>query len=225
VKNVAKEHIKKEESEEEKKAQIEQIKKITKEAVKEINNLTKLVIEQSNALIEKISNNNNSLNEDEIFFKEFLKESEEQKARYEPIHFNILCDGCKMNPIRGNRYKCKGCPDFDFCEKCYQQNKDTHGHEFKKIEKLSVVNIFEHTNNDYNKRENVHMGVKCNRCGFSPIIGWRFKCSICENYNLCEDCEESSGYKHGHPLIKIYNSKMQKQFDDYYLKLNNYEEK
>ena len=230
VKNVAKEHIKKEETEEEKKVQIEQIKKITKEAIKEINNLTKLVIEQSNALIEKISNNNSFKDKDNdvILFKEFKKEQEEQKEqkeKKEPIHFNILCDGCKMNPIRGNRYKCIGCPDFDFCENCYQKNKDSHGHEFKKIEKLSFTNIFEYKNNDYNKRENVHMGVKCNRCGSNPIIGWRFKCSICENYNLCEKCEENSGYEHGHPLIKIYNSKMQKQFDDYYLKLNNYEEK
>ena len=230
VKNVAKEHIKKEETEEEKKVQIEQIKKITKEAIKEINNLTKLVIEQSNALIEKISNNNSFKDKDNdvILFKEFKKEQEEQKEqkeKKEPIHFNILCDGCKMNPIRGNRYKCIGCPDFDFCENCYLKNKDSHGHEFKKIEKLSFTNIFEYKNNDYNKRENVHMGVKCNRCGSNPIIGWRFKCSICENYNLCEKCEENSGYEHGHPLIKIYNSKMQKQFDDYYLKLNNYEEK
>ena len=227
VKNVAKEHIKKEETEEEKKVQIEQIKKITKEAIKEINNLTKLVIEQSNALIEKISNNNSFKDKDNdvILFKEFKKEQEEQKEKKESIHFNILCDGCKMNPIRGNRYKCIGCPDFDFCENCYQKNKDSHGHEFKKIEKLSFTNIFEYKNNDYNKRENVHMGVKCNRCGSNPIIGWRFKCSICENYNLCEKCEENSGYEHGHPLIKIYNSKMQKQFDDYYLKLNNYEEK
>ena len=230
VKNVAKEHIKKEETEEEKKVQIEQIKKITKEAIKEINNLTKLVIEQSNALIEKISNNNSFKDKDNdvILFKEFKKEQEEQKEqkeKKEPIHFNILCDGCKMNPIRGNRYKCIDCPDFDFCENCYQKNKDSHGHEFKKIEKLSFTNIFEYKNNDYNKRENVHMGVKCNRCGSNPIIGWRFKCSICENYNLCEKCEENSGYEHGHPLIKIYNSKMQKKFDDYYLKLNNYEEK
>ena len=230
VKNVAKEHIKKEETEEEKKVQIEQIKKITKEAIKEINNLTKLVIEQSNALIEKICNNNSFKDKDNdvILFKEFKKEQEEQKEqkeKKEPIHFNILCDGCKMNPIRGNRYKCIGCPDFDFCENCYQKNKDTHGHEFKKIEKLSFTNIFEYKNNDYNKRENVHMGVKCNRCGSNPIIGWRFKCSICENYNLCEKCEENSGYEHGHPLIKIYNPKMQKKFDDYYLKLNNYEEK
>jgi len=233
VKNVAIEHIKNEKSEDikdkvkEKKAQIEQIKKITKEAIKEINNLTKLVIEQSNALIEKIISNTEIKNskDDDILLKSTKKEQKEQKVQKGPIHFNVLCDGCKMNPIRGNRYKCKGCPDFDFCENCYQKNKDTHGHEFKKIEKLGIPNILEFKKKDYCKKDNVHIGVKCNECGSDPITGCRFKCSICKNYNLCEDCEERSGCKHGHPLIKIYNSKMQKDFDDYYLKLNNYEEK
>ena len=233
VKNVAIEHIKNEKSEDikdkvkEKKAQIEQIKKITKEAIKEINNLTKLVIEQSNALIEKIISNTEIKNskDDDILLKSTKKEQKEQKVQKGPIHFNVLCDGCKMNPIRGNRYKCKGCPDFDFCENCYQKNKDTHGHEFKKIEKLGIPNILEFKKKDYCKRDNVHIGVRCNECGSDPITGCRFKCSICENYNLCDDCEERSGCKHGHPLIKIYNSKMQKDFDDYYLKLNNYEEK
>ena len=212
VKSVAIDHIKKEVSEDikekvkEKKAQIEQIKKITKEAIKEINSLTKLVIEQSNALIEKISNNIKIDNDDdETVLKSTKKEQKDQKEKKGPIHFNVLCDGCKMNPIRGNRYKCKGCPDFDFCENCYQKNKDSHGHEFKKIEKLSIPNILEHKNKDCHKRNNVHMGVRCDGCGLDPITGSRFKCSICENYDLCENCEESLGFKHGHPLIKIYN--------------------
>ena len=59
------------------------------------------------------------------------------KQKISPIHFHVQCDGCKMNPLRGNRYKCKGCPDFDFCESCYQKNNESHAHshEFKLIEK------------------------------------------------------------------------------------------
>ena len=63
----------------------------------------------------------------------------------------------------------------------------------------------------------------CDGCGMLPIEGYRYKCSICEDYNLCENCEERIGKKHDHPFIKIYYSIMLNQFNDNYLKLNTYQ--
>lgn len=141
AKNLAKEYIKEEKGKEE---QIEQIKKVTKEAIEEINNLTKLVMEESNALIEKINKNiiktNNNNDDNDIFLKEFLIEQKEQNERKGPedIHYNIICHGCKMNPIKGNRYKNKGFySDFDACENCYQKIKNNPFNKFIKIEKKS----------------------------------------------------------------------------------------
>ena len=232
VKQVAIDHITKDspkkedkEKEKEKKIQIEKIKKITKEAVKEINRLTKLVIDQSNALIEKINNpecNNLLSNDDNIILKGSKKENEKAKKK-EGIHFHVTCDGCKMDPIRGNRYKCKQCPNFDFCEKCYEKNKEAHGHEFTKIERPKNTQRMGHKKKDYAGRGILHKGVRCEGCGLEPMVGWRFKCSICDDYNLCENCEERIGSQHNHPLIKLYYSMMQNTFDDYYLKMNNYE--
>ena len=37
---------------------------------------------------------------------------------------------------------------------------------------------------------NVHTGVTCDECGQKPIIGHRFKCSSCDNYDLCNTCHE-----------------------------------
>lgn len=34
----------------------------------------------------------------------------------------------------------------------------------------------------------IHIGIKCNNCNINPIKGARYKCTICECYNLCEDC-------------------------------------
>jgi hypothetical protein len=36
----------------------------------------------------------------------------------EMIHPNIICDGCGMEPLRGIRYKCTVCSDFDLCGDC-----------------------------------------------------------------------------------------------------------
>ena len=49
------------------------------------------------------------------------------------IHYNIKCDGCQMKPLIGIRYKCEECQDFDYCESCYEKNKESHGHTFKII--------------------------------------------------------------------------------------------
>ena len=34
------------------------------------------------------------------------------------VHLNVVCDGCEMANIRGSRFKCLVCDDYDLCEKC-----------------------------------------------------------------------------------------------------------
>lgn len=41
------------------------------------------------------------------------------------VHTGVWCDGCKRTPIEGTRWKCQGCPDFDFCNTCFMEDK-TH---------------------------------------------------------------------------------------------------
>uniref|UniRef100_A0A914KNK2 ZZ-type domain-containing protein n=1 Tax=Meloidogyne incognita TaxID=6306 RepID=A0A914KNK2_MELIC len=38
------------------------------------------------------------------------------------LHKNIFCDGCHKE-IRGRRYKCLVCTDFDLCHLCEQKNE------------------------------------------------------------------------------------------------------
>lgn len=53
------------------------------------------------------------------------------------------------------------------------------------------------------KNTSIHLNVKCDICNVSPIVGSRYKCSICCNYDLCENCEFKEGEKHSHSFIKI----------------------
>ena len=154
------------------------------------------------------------------------------------IHHSVICDGCEMSPIIGKRYKCKECKDFDYCEKCYEKHKLSHGHEFTQVEKPEFKNPFlfnkNHRHNfrmnpflgsnktenfpkemhhcptmgnlmNKNKVENkkIHFGVECDGCGVFPIVGCRYKCGVCDNFDYCEECEKKLSKEHGHPLLKI----------------------
>jgi hypothetical protein len=51
----------------------------------------------------------------------------------------------------------------------------------------------------------VHYRVICDGCGINPIVGVRYKCSICQDFDYCEKCEAS--VEHPHPFLKIKDPK------------------
>jgi len=59
--------------------------------------------------------------------------SKENPSQREIIFPHIVCDGCQTTPIKGERWKCNDCEDFDFCGKCYQKVKHDKTHTFQKI--------------------------------------------------------------------------------------------
>ncbi|CAF4100186.1 unnamed protein product [Rotaria sp. Silwood1] len=43
-------------------------------------------------------------------------------------------------------------------------------------------------------------GVTCNGCEMNPLVGERHKCSTCDNYNLCSECQKKG---HAHALTIV----------------------
>ena len=55
------------------------------------------------------------------------------------------------------------------------------------------------------KKKVIHKEYICDGCDVDPIVGIRYKCTVCEDFDYCEKCEKTLGPKHGHPLLKIKN--------------------
>ena len=88
----------------------------------------------------------------------------------------------------------------------YEKKEVDMDKKFNEMSQL-VINKSGIKKNDLNLSicNTVHRGVKCEKCFAEPIIGYRYKCSVCNNYNLCQECEEKNSVEGNHPhdFIKI----------------------
>ncbi|KAF1913920.1 hypothetical protein BDU57DRAFT_521021 [Ampelomyces quisqualis] len=58
----------------------------------------------------------------------------EDRARQEGvIHRGVTCNGCDEKPIRGIRWRCANCADFDLCSNCEATNSHIKTHIFYKV--------------------------------------------------------------------------------------------
>jgi len=111
----------------------------------------------------------------------------------EAIHVGVACSGCHKPAIKGIRYQCCECEDFNLCSKCEEAQVARSGHSAQHHLLKIKVPIAPRT---------IHHGVSCNKCEASPIEGVRYKCQICEDFDLCEKCELKSDHPVNHPMIK-----------------------
>ena len=92
----------------------------------------------------------------------------------------------------------------------YEQKNDMNIEKLKQIEKKlgnfkkgeTLIKFGENKNED-----SVYQDVYCNQCK-ENIVGIRYKCVVCEDFNLCEKCEDKIKEEHGHPMLKIKSPDM-----------------
>ena len=170
----------------------------------EINNLYKQLNELKELIKEK--------NKNELLLKEyknkieFLESKEkEHKEKYEQMKKEYCDDLNKKFEL----FLIQKNQEIFECKNSIEKNEKFMETQFKKYEKS--LNNF-NNNIIINKNEAIHEGIKCNNCLKKPIIGNRYKCNTCNNYNLCEDCQNRNinDEIHSHPFSKIKNSELNK---------------
>lgn len=48
-------------------------------------------------------------------------------------HPSVRCDGCNQSPLRGFRFKCFTCPNYDLCTACYMSQTHNMDHPFVRL--------------------------------------------------------------------------------------------
>ncbi|ETN38573.1 uncharacterized protein HMPREF1541_06610 [Cyphellophora europaea CBS 101466] len=68
----------------------------------------------------------------------------------------------------------------------------------------NMLNLLYHIAQEQAKRNGyVHRGVECNGCGACPILGVRYHCANCFDYDLCETCEAKEVHIRTHVFYKV----------------------
>ena len=117
----------------------------------------------------------------------------------ENVNMSILPD---LTQEKNNKESCEKevKPFVNTCEK----KKPKRQKKTKKEVNNEIVNT-QQTQIEQIKDSNIHEGVECDGCKVSPIVGDRYKCTICNNLDFCQKCEESK--PHEHALLKIKSIK------------------
>jgi hypothetical protein len=113
-------------------------------------------------------------------------------------HHNITCDRCNLAGIDGSLYKCRHCEDYDLCQTCY----DLGEHQMHAFMHLAwpgaQPKALPAKDPSY---DHAHKGALCDNCKHDPIVGSRFKCTVCPDYDLCGKCYDAKAHVH-HGFIR-----------------------
>ncbi|CAF3882294.1 unnamed protein product [Rotaria sordida] len=157
----------------------------------------------------RLSSNQEMIDVCKVEFDDDVEQKSKNKATYDQdsnmtIHSNVICDGCDMSPIKGDRYRCLFCPDIDYCQSCKAASRTNYetNHQYNHP-LLCIKDSSEYSESFYlkNRTDIDHANIQCNLCFIKPIIGIRYQCNC--GINLCEKCEFTGLHDQSHHRTKI----------------------
>lgn len=99
---------------------------------------------------------------------------------------------CRDNELKGWRWKCAMCSDYDLCTSCVMRTKHDCTHVFVSSVPPGGQEVPQYlcgmpSLHCTAQPGSAHENVSCRACD-GQVVGLRFKCAVCENYDLCECC-------------------------------------
>ena len=81
------------------------------------------------------------------------------------------------------------------------------GPVYKLIVDVKSPKKTDNARNDSTQESQIHHGIACDACEKTPIEGNRYKCVVCDDFDLCGSCE-AGGRHPGHNMMRISNPEM-----------------
>ena len=160
---------------------------------------------------DQLKSNIEMLNEQKTLFQNAIKEMRDEIVNEMNIKYSKLLEQ-KVKEIHKNIYENIQKQNELILENYIKQFYDLEEKRQLETSQFSQIIISDQSKNKININnksicKTIHNNIKCENCSKNPIIGYRYKCSLCNNYNLCEECEEKNEISQNHPhdFIKIKN--------------------
>lgn len=113
----------------------------------------------------------------------------EQEFKNTTQHY-ATCNLCNQG-ITGIRWKCTACIDFDVCSACKANTPSTHPyHRWMKLQTTDALPLGVRPSDWV-----AHPNIICDGCD-KAIVGPRYKCIRCPDFDWCHSCESDPAIHH-----------------------------